>query len=81
MTKITELENVDVDTLKKGFCNWVDKFLSLYEEPLKSEMSDPDIRGRVFKIEGDDNSLKYSFRTEFNFEIGPYKEPLNDGTE
>ena len=80
MTKITELENVDVDTLKKGFCYWVDKFLSLYEEPLKTEMSDPDIRGRVFKIEGDD-SLKYSFRTEFNFKIGPYKESLNDGTD
>jgi len=72
MTKITELEKVDVDVLKEGFCSWVDKFLNLYEEPLKTEMSDPDIRGRVFKIE-DDDSLKYTFRTEFNFSIKKIK--------
>ena len=73
MTKITELENVDVDTLKKGFCNWVDNFLNLYEEPLNTEMSDPDTRGRVFKTE-DNETLKYTFRTEFNFEMSPYRE-------
>ena len=70
--QITEYEDVDVETLKKGFCNWVDEFLNLYKEPLETEMTDPDTRGRVLKIE-DEDSLKYKFVTEFNFSINKVK--------
>ena len=70
--QITEYEDVDVETLKKGFCNWVDEFLNLYKEPLETEMTDPDTRGRVLKIE-DEDSPKYKFVTEFNFSINKVK--------
>ena len=74
---ITEYEDVDVETLKKGFCNWVDEFLNLYKEPLETEMTDPDTRGRVLKIE-DEDSLKYKFVTEFNFSINKVKKKNSD---
>ena len=75
--QITEYEDVDVETLKKGFCSWVDEFLNLYKEPLETEMTDPDTRGRVLKIE-DENSLKYKFVTEFNFSMIKVKKENSD---
>ena len=75
--QITEYEDVDVGTLKKGFCNWVDEFLNLYKEPLETEMTDPDTRGRVLKIE-DEDSLKYKFVTEFNFSMIKVKKENSD---
>ena len=75
--QITEYEDVDVETLKKGFCNWVDEFLKLYKEPLETEMTDPDTRGRVLKIE-DEDSLKYKFVTEFHFSINKVKKEDSD---
>ena len=75
--QITEYEDVDVETLKKGFCNWVDEFLNLYKEPLETEMTDPDTRGRVLKIE-DEDSLKYKFVTEFHFSINKVKKEDSD---
>ena len=75
--QITEYKDVDVETLKKGFCNWVDEFLNLYKETLETEMTDPDTRGRVLKIE-DEDSLKYKFVTEFNFSINKVKKVNSD---
>ncbi len=75
--QITEYEDVDVETLKKGFCSWVDEFLNLYKEPLETEMTDPDTRGRVLKIE-DVDSLKYKFVTEFHFSINKVKKENSD---
>ena len=75
--QITEYEDLDVETLKKGFCNWVDEFLNLYKEPLETEMTDPDTRGRDLKIE-DEDSLKYKFVTEFHFSINKVKKEDSD---
>ena len=75
--QITEYEDVDVETLKKGFCSWVDEFLNLYKEPLETEMTDPNTRGRVLKIE-DEDSLKYKFVTEFHFSINKVKKEDSD---
>ena len=64
--EITHFEDVNVDYLKQGFNEWVDEFLDQYRETLKTEMTDPQTRGRVEESE-DGDSLKFKFITEFNF--------------
>ena len=71
--EITHFEDVNVDYLKQGFNEWVDKFLDQYKETLKTEMNDPQTRGRVEESE-DEDSLKFKFITEFNFSIQRVKE-------
>ena len=66
--QITHFENIDVDTLKQSFNEWVDKFLDQYRNTLETELTDPQTRGRVEKIDEED-SLKFKFVTEFNFSI------------
>ena len=39
--QITEYEDVDVETLKKGFCNWVDEFLNLCKETIRDRNDRP----------------------------------------
>ena len=70
--EITYFEDVDVDKLKQSFNEWVDKFLDQFRKTLETEMTDPQTRGRVLKIE-DEDSLKYKFVTEFNFSITKVK--------
>ena len=71
--QITHFEDVNVDYLKQGFNEWVDKFLDQYRETLKTEMNDPQTRGRVEELE-DGDSLKFKFITEFNFSIQRVKD-------
>ena len=71
--QITHFENLDVDTLKQSFNEWVDKFLDQYRNTLETELTDPQTRGRVEKIEEED-SLKFKFVTEFNFSIQRVKD-------
>ena len=71
--EITHFEDVNVDYLKQGFNEWVDKFLDQYKETLKTEMNDPQTRGRVEESE-DGDSLKFKFITEFNFSIQRVKD-------
>ncbi len=71
--EITHFEDVNVDYLKQGFNEWVDKFLDQYRETLKTEMNDPQTRGRVEESE-DGDSLKFKFITEFNFSIQRVKD-------
>ena len=71
--EITHFEDVDVDKLKQSFNEWVDKFLDQYRNTLETELTDPQTRGRVEKIEEED-SLKFKFVTEFNFSIQRVKD-------
>ena len=75
--EITHFEDVDVDKLKQSFNEWVDKFLDQFRKTLETEMTDPQTRGRVLKIE-DEDSLKYKFVTEFNFSINKVKKENSD---
>ena len=75
--EITHFEDVDVDKLKQSFNEWVDKFLDQFRKTLETEMTDPQTRGRVLKIE-DEDSLKYKFVTEFNFSINKVKKKNSD---
>ena len=66
--EITHFEDLDVDKLKQSFNEWVDKFLEQFRKTIETEMTDPQTRGNVERIE-DDDSLKFKFVTEFNFSI------------
>ena len=69
MTKqISQFEELDVDTIKQSFNNWIDKFLEQFRKTIETEMTDPHPRGSVDRIE-DEDSLKFKFVTEFNFSI------------
>ena len=70
--EITHFEELDVDTLKESFNEWIEKFLDQIRKTLEIEMTDPQTRGRVVKIE-DEDSLKFKFITEFNFSIKKIK--------
>ena len=71
--EITHFEDVDVDKLKQSFNEWVDKFLDQFRKTIETEMTDPQTRGNVERIE-DDDSLKFKFVTEFNFSIQRVKD-------
>ena len=74
MTKqISQFEELDVDTIKQSFNNWIDKFLEQFRKTIETEMTDPQTRGSVERIE-DDDSLKFKFVTEFSFSIQRVKE-------
>ena len=66
-----------MDKLKQSFNEWVDKFLDQFRKTLETEMTDPQTRGRVLKIE-DEDSLKYKFVTEFHFSINKVKKEDSD---
>ena len=70
--EIIHFEDVDVDKLKQSFNEWVDKFLEQFRKTIETEMTDPQTRGSVERIE-DDDSLKFKFVTEFNFSIKKIK--------
>ena len=81
--KNTKTENIkyDIELIKEGFNQWVDKWkYSLLEEEFNSEFLHPHERGSVTKIE-DDDSLKYRFITEFNFTIKNLKKEDEEETE
>ena len=61
----TEIIEYDIERIKKGFIKWLDKTNKLY---IEKEFNDPHERGIVTRTE-DDDSLGYSFTTEFNFSI------------
>ena len=71
--EITHFEDVDVDKLKQSFNEWVDKFLKQFRKTIETEMTDPQTRGSVERIE-DDDSLKFKFVTEFSFSIQRVKD-------
>ena len=71
--EITHFEDLDVDKLKQSFNEWVDKFLEQFRKTIETEMTDPQTRGNVERIE-DDDSLKFKFVTEFNFSIQRVKD-------
>ena len=61
----TKIVEYDIERIKEGFIKWLDKTNKLY---IEKEFNDPHERGTVTRTE-DDDSLKYSFTTEFNFTI------------
>ena len=78
----TEVIEYDIERIKKGFIKWLDKTNKLY---IEKEFNDPEERGTVTRTE-DDDSLGYSFTTEFNFSIRKRKKedmekPINDTEE
>ena len=61
----TEVIEYDVEKIKEGFNLWIDKW---EHSLIEIEFNDPEERGIVTRTE-DDDSLGYSFTTEFNFSI------------
>ena len=61
----TEIIEYDIEKIKKGFSLWIDKW---EHSLIEIEFNDPEERGIVTRTE-DDDSLGYSFTTEFNFSI------------
>ena len=61
----TKIVEYDIERIKEGFNQWIDKTNEIY---IEKEFNDPHERGTVTRTE-DDDSLKYSFTTEFNFTI------------
>ena len=61
----TEIIEYDIEKIKKGFSLWIDKW---EHSLIEIEFNDPEERGTVTRTE-DDDSLGYSFTTEFNFSI------------
>jgi len=77
-----EIVEYDIERIKEGFNQWIDKTNEIY---IEKEFNDPHERGTVTRTE-DDDSLKYSFTTEFNFSIKKLKKedmekPINDTEE
>ena len=75
----TEIIEYDIERIKRGFIKWLDKTNKLY---IEKEFNDPEERGTVTRTE-DDDSLGYSFTTEFNFSIRKLKKedmkkPIDD---
>ena len=75
----TEIIEYDIERIKRGFIKWLDKTNKLY---IEKEFNDPHERGTVTRTE-DDDSLGYSFTTEFNFSIRKLKKedmkkPIDD---
>ena len=75
----TKIVEYDIERIKEGFIKWLDKTNKLY---IEKEFNDPHERGTVTRTE-DDDSLGYSFTTEFNFSIRKRKKedmekPIND---
>ena len=60
-----EIVEYDIERIKEGFNQWIDKTNEIY---IEKEFNDPHERGTVTRTE-DDDSLKYSFTTEFYFSI------------
>jgi hypothetical protein len=78
----TEIIEYDIERIKKGFIKWLDKTNKLY---IEKEFNDPEERGTVTRTE-DDDSLGYSFTTEFNFSMRKrkkedMKKPIDDTEE
>jgi len=78
----TEIIEYDIERIKRGFIKWLDKTNKLY---IEKEFNDPHERGTVTRTE-DDDSLGYSFTTEFNFSIRKLKKedmkkPIEDSEE
>ena len=78
----TKIVEYDIERIKKGFIKWLDKTNKLY---IEKEFNDPHERGIVTRTE-DDDSLGYSFTTEFNFSIRKRKKedmekPIDDTEE
>ena len=78
----TKIVEYDIERIKRGFIKWLDKTNKLY---IEKEFNDPEERGTVTRTE-DDDSLGYSFTTEFNFSIRKRKKedmekPINDTEE
>ena len=78
----TEIIEYDIERIKRGFIKWLDKTNKLY---IEKEFNDPEERGTVTRTE-DDDSLGYSFTTEFNFSIRKRKKedmekPIEDSDE
>ena len=78
----TEIIEYDIERIKRGFIKWLDKTNKLY---IEKEFNDPHERGTVTRTE-DDDSLGYSFTTEFNFSIRKRKKedmekPIDDTEE
>ena len=78
----TEIIEYDIERIKRGFIKWLDKTNKLY---IEKEFNDPEERGTVTRTE-DDDSLGYSFTTEFNFSIRKRKKedmekPIDDTEE
>ena len=78
----TEIIEYDIEKIKKGFSLWIDKW---EHSLIEIEFNDPEERGIVTRTE-DDDSLGYSFTTEFNFSIRKRKKedmekPIDDTEE
>ena len=78
----TEIIEYDIEKIKKGFSLWIDKW---EHSLIEREFNDPEERGTVTRTE-DDDSLGYSFTTEFNFSIRKLKKedmkkPIDDTEE
>ena len=78
----TEIIEYDIEKIKKGFSLWIDKW---EHSLIEIEFNDPEERGTVTRAE-DDDSLGYSFTTEFNFSIRKRKKedmekPIDDTEE
>ena len=78
----TEIIEYDIEKIKKGFNLWIDKW---EHSLIEIEFNDPEERGIVTRKEEDD-SLVYSFTTEFNFSIRKRKKedmekPIDDTEE
>ena len=78
----TEIIEYDIEKIKKGFSLWIDKW---EHSLIEIEFNDPHERGTVTRTE-DDDSLGYSFTTEFNFSIRKLnkedmEKPINDSEE
>ena len=78
----TEIIEYDIEKIKKGFSLWIDKW---EHSLIEIEFNDPEERGTVTRTE-DDDSLGYSFTTEFNFSIRKRKKedmekPIEDSDE
>lgn len=70
----TEIIEYDIEKIKKGFSLWIDKW---EHSLIEIEFNDPEERGIVTRTE-DDDSLGYSFTTEFNFSIRKRKKEDED---
>ncbi len=78
----TEIIEYDIERIKEGINQWIDKWNNTL---IEKEFNDPEERGTVTRTE-DDDSLGYSFTTEFNFSIRKRKKedmekPIDDTEE